>query len=146
MFFFFFFSSRRRHTRWTGDWSSDVCSSDLGRGAVGRQPDSGLFSVVVVLVGVAAGQLGQGPVAAGAVAAAVLPLAAAGLALAGAPGAALAVEVEQLYPLGLAAVAAHLGQHDWHPQGSREAYASVSCRSRKPSAQQSCSSAGTGTS
>src|SRR4051794_41225355 len=30
-FFFFFFSSRRRHTRWTGDWSSDVCSSDLGR-------------------------------------------------------------------------------------------------------------------
>src|SRR5690348_17747755 len=29
VFFFFFFSSRRRHTRWTGDWSSDVCSSDL---------------------------------------------------------------------------------------------------------------------
>src|SRR5690348_17673999 len=28
-FCFFFFSSRRRHTRWTGDWSSDVCSSDL---------------------------------------------------------------------------------------------------------------------
>src|SRR6267154_5089202 len=28
----FFFSSRRRHTRWTGDWSSDVCSSDLGAG------------------------------------------------------------------------------------------------------------------
>src|SRR6266581_425193 len=27
--FFFFFSSRRRHTSWTGDWSSDVCSSDL---------------------------------------------------------------------------------------------------------------------
>src|SRR5438876_10800388 len=27
--FLFFFSSRRRHTRWTGDWSSDVCSSDL---------------------------------------------------------------------------------------------------------------------
>src|SRR6266487_6462296 len=27
--YFFFFSSRRRHTRWTGDWSSDVCSSDL---------------------------------------------------------------------------------------------------------------------
>src|SRR5690348_17883163 len=27
----FFFSSRRRHTRWTGDWSSDVCSSDLCR-------------------------------------------------------------------------------------------------------------------
>src|SRR5256885_9492838 len=26
----FFFSSRRRHTRLQGDWSSDVCSSDLG--------------------------------------------------------------------------------------------------------------------
>src|SRR5690606_39502636 len=45
----FFFSSRRRHTRFSRDWSSDVCSSDLevpnryrlnprpsGRGA--RQP------------------------------------------------------------------------------------------------------------
>src|SRR5690348_17968554 len=29
LFVCFFFSSRRRHTRWTGDWSSDVCSSDL---------------------------------------------------------------------------------------------------------------------
>src|SRR3989475_6905957 len=29
--FFFFFSSRRRHTRFDCDWSSDVCSSDLGR-------------------------------------------------------------------------------------------------------------------
>src|SRR5256885_3050470 len=28
-FSFFFFSSRRRHTRLQGDWSSDVCSSDL---------------------------------------------------------------------------------------------------------------------
>src|SRR5690606_18314490 len=27
---FFFFSSRRRHTRFSRDWSSDVCSSDLG--------------------------------------------------------------------------------------------------------------------
>src|SRR5574337_908451 len=27
--FVFFFSSRRRHTRLSGDWSSDVCSSDL---------------------------------------------------------------------------------------------------------------------
>src|SRR5258705_9011793 len=26
----FFFSSRRRHTRCLSDWSSDVCSSDLG--------------------------------------------------------------------------------------------------------------------
>src|SRR5256885_3950013 len=34
----FFFSSRRRHTRLQGDWSSDVCSSDLinrtGQGAI----------------------------------------------------------------------------------------------------------------
>src|SRR5438132_5246077 len=41
-FFFFFFSSRRRHTRSLSDWSSDVCSSDLGGGrrtghAAGRQ-------------------------------------------------------------------------------------------------------------
>src|SRR5690625_7567321 len=28
--YFFFVSSRRRHTRWPRDWSSDVCSSDLG--------------------------------------------------------------------------------------------------------------------
>src|SRR5215472_1394423 len=27
---FFLFSSRRRHTRCLSDWSSDVCSSDLG--------------------------------------------------------------------------------------------------------------------
>src|SRR5690606_39314529 len=40
----FFFSSRRRHTRFSRDWSSDVCSSDLscgwrcapGRGSPGR--------------------------------------------------------------------------------------------------------------
>src|SRR2546426_858337 len=31
----FFFSSRRRHTRLQGDWSSDVCSSDLTT-ALGR--------------------------------------------------------------------------------------------------------------
>src|SRR5271163_4286427 len=30
LFVFFFFSSRRRHTRSDRDWSSDVCSSDLG--------------------------------------------------------------------------------------------------------------------
>src|SRR5207248_3434273 len=32
----FFFSSRRRHTRSYGDWSSDVCSSDL-RGTIKAQ-------------------------------------------------------------------------------------------------------------
>src|ERR1022692_1926145 len=34
-FVFFFFSSRRRHTRLQGDWSSDVCSSDLDLAQVG---------------------------------------------------------------------------------------------------------------
>src|SRR5690606_24982257 len=36
--YIFFFSSRRRHTRFSRDWSSDVCSSDLaavGGGAPG---------------------------------------------------------------------------------------------------------------
>src|SRR5256885_5276335 len=39
VFLFFFFSSRRRHTRLQGDWSSDVCSSDLrsGRRRHGRR-------------------------------------------------------------------------------------------------------------
>src|SRR5256885_8511033 len=45
--FYFFFSSRRRHTRLQGDWSSDVCSSDLqdvklvgGLGQVQRLPNN----------------------------------------------------------------------------------------------------------
>src|SRR5437762_5743490 len=42
----FFFSSRRRHTRYIGDWSSDVCSSDLqtmtqSSPAAGGRPFSG---------------------------------------------------------------------------------------------------------
>src|SRR6202000_1547233 len=36
-----FFSSRRRHTRWPGDWSSDVCSSDLSHGH--QHKDDGKF-------------------------------------------------------------------------------------------------------
>src|SRR5574340_872845 len=36
----FFFSSRRRHTRSFGDWSSDVCSSDLYFGHLMRRVDS----------------------------------------------------------------------------------------------------------
>src|SRR5437867_8279455 len=36
----FFFSSRRRHTRSYGDWSSDVCSSDLYTSTVERAYDS----------------------------------------------------------------------------------------------------------
>src|SRR5437763_6304623 len=35
----FFFSSRRRHTRYIGDWSSDVCSSDLGHQLAPRRLD-----------------------------------------------------------------------------------------------------------
>src|SRR5256885_7084379 len=41
--YFFFFSSRRRHTRLQGDWSSDVCSSDLlmaMRRSLGEQMNS----------------------------------------------------------------------------------------------------------
>src|SRR5690606_40114618 len=34
---YFFFSSRRRHTRFSRDWSSDVCSSDL-KGSRARAP------------------------------------------------------------------------------------------------------------
>src|SRR5690606_39523818 len=34
---YFFFSSRRRHTRFSRDWSSDVCSSDLGSGGAARR-------------------------------------------------------------------------------------------------------------
>src|SRR6266516_6860353 len=37
MFFYFFVSSRRRHTISYGDWSSDVCSSDLPR--LARDPE-----------------------------------------------------------------------------------------------------------
>src|SRR6266487_5835455 len=35
---YFFFSSSRLHTRWTGDWSSDVCSSDLTRSSPPDRP------------------------------------------------------------------------------------------------------------
>src|SRR5437879_8622747 len=41
----FFFSSRRRHTRYIGDWSSDVCSSDLERGDVRSAAASSLPSL-----------------------------------------------------------------------------------------------------
>src|SRR5699024_12227879 len=49
----FFFSSRRRHTRSKRDWSSDVCSSDLGRrrfiilGLIGLIPATLLQGIVV---------------------------------------------------------------------------------------------------
>src|SRR5690606_40067058 len=58
----FFFSSRRRHTRFSRDWSSDVCSSDLIQVlaphlqedlALGVELEGlfqGLFDVVVMVV------------------------------------------------------------------------------------------------
>src|SRR5437762_13344661 len=57
-FVFFFFSSRRRHTRYIGDWSSDVCSSDLAADAAhlvsaarahGYLPDQVLRRVAIEL-------------------------------------------------------------------------------------------------
>src|SRR2546430_7380369 len=42
LFIFFFFSSRRRHTRFDCDWSSDVCSSDLGMCASEGAVSSGI--------------------------------------------------------------------------------------------------------
>src|ERR1039457_7721061 len=51
MFFCFFFSSRRRHTRLQGDWSSDVCSSDLCYSAIlglAQKPRSGLAGLATI--------------------------------------------------------------------------------------------------
>src|SRR5699024_12222015 len=42
----FFFSSRRRHTRSKRDWSSDVCSSDLGFMHEGRIDVIGAGAVI----------------------------------------------------------------------------------------------------
>src|SRR5256885_10812130 len=58
----FFFSSRRRHTRLQGDWSSDVCSSDLrviGDVLVGQACGDGLHQQVGLVLGVAAGRSAQ---------------------------------------------------------------------------------------
>src|SRR2546426_1003453 len=43
--FFFFFSSRRRHTRLQGDWSSDVCSSDLTADATVADTSDATFKI-----------------------------------------------------------------------------------------------------
>src|SRR5207249_5754012 len=43
MVVFFFFSSRRRHTRSKRDWSSDVCSSDLGEALPVHGEANGIF-------------------------------------------------------------------------------------------------------
>src|SRR2546426_5746158 len=44
---FFFFSSRRRHTRLQGDWSSDVCSSDLMRALPTARRQTLLFAATL---------------------------------------------------------------------------------------------------
>src|SRR5690606_34824592 len=50
MFLFFFFSSRRRHTRFSRDWSSDVCSSDLTQLVEYRLGGLSLLSAIVRLL------------------------------------------------------------------------------------------------
>src|SRR5436309_4958611 len=55
-FFFFFFSSRRRHTRFSRDWSSDVCSSDLRSRLIHS------FDFYSNLLGVPAARLARVPV------------------------------------------------------------------------------------
>src|SRR5256885_5990809 len=60
----FFFSSRRRHTRLQGDWSSDVCSSDLTCISCGECmvscPTGALTNKGVVGTAIAAGPGAQG--------------------------------------------------------------------------------------
>src|SRR5690606_39908888 len=47
----FFFSSRRRHTRFSRDWSSDVCSSDLDKTLpVSRNKVIASITVLVMLI------------------------------------------------------------------------------------------------
>src|SRR5262245_63926133 len=50
-FFFFFFSSRRRHTRCLSDWSSDVCSSDLGKKVITGMLITGLVLAAPAVLG-----------------------------------------------------------------------------------------------
>src|SRR5436309_15391989 len=55
---FFFFSSRRRHTRFSRDWSSDVCSSDLTmltaeRHAPASSPTLSRRRIALAIVGLA---------------------------------------------------------------------------------------------
>src|SRR5690606_18587696 len=50
-------SSRRRHTRFSRDWSSDVCSSDLGESSSGLDmPEAlaGLYPIQLVTGGIGA--------------------------------------------------------------------------------------------
>src|SRR5215211_5157537 len=60
---FFFFSSRRRHTRSRCDWSSDVCSSDLGMTVIFVEHDMDVVrDISDWVVVMAAGQIiAEGP-------------------------------------------------------------------------------------
>src|SRR6478735_11170691 len=58
----FFFSSRRRHTRLQGDWSSDVCSSDLPLEAGLRTlPWTGMPMLVAPIAGALSDRIGSRP-------------------------------------------------------------------------------------
>src|SRR5690606_40310196 len=46
----FYFSSRRRHTRFSRDWSSDVCSSDLCVTIAGPATSSTVTTAVAVVL------------------------------------------------------------------------------------------------
>src|SRR5205807_8398484 len=52
----FFFSSRRRHTILQGDWSSDVCSSDLIAGVITFVPYIGSMTGLMIATSVAIAQ------------------------------------------------------------------------------------------
>src|SRR5216684_6693012 len=58
--FFFFFSSRRRHTRCSRDWSSDVCSSDLGGVFAAARNESRLAGAAELLPALRSGKIGAG--------------------------------------------------------------------------------------
>src|SRR5256885_12718997 len=52
----FFFSSRRRHTRLQGDWSSDVCSSDLSAAEAHRRLVASLTTPISLIKHAAAAE------------------------------------------------------------------------------------------
>src|SRR5437879_7198270 len=61
LFAIFFFSSRRRHTIYIGDWSSDVCSSDLTAGQL-TSNSQGVFGLNGLNLNAAGSNATQGSV------------------------------------------------------------------------------------